>query len=433
MHNGGADDIAKLIEPGRVHRRVYTDPDIFELEMERIFGRAWLFVGHTSQGAASGRLRHHRARPPAGDHDPAPRRQRARAAQPLHPPRRQGGQRAQGPFAAPDLLLPRLDLRHRRPLGDGAGAGRLRRRLRQVGVRPRPRAARRRISRLRVRESQPQGAELRGPYRSDEAQHRRPGRPRARRHLGARRRHAPLRLQRQLEAPGRERARLLPRAVRPRLDRQQAGPAVRPPRGRPEGRHRGGGGQEADRRLLEGPQELHHRQRPRLDQQHHARRGQALEPGLRRLQAGAGREGRRRARRRDPHPAAAQLADLSQHVDHGAQHPRAGDQAGRGRPHRGDDLSDPPRRRARRDEFRQHPPAQRHPLGVVVRADRRSGVLRARAKGLRSLGTDWVDISRGLGDEEPDRELNATRALATHEMVVRAQYKAWTGYMREAA
>ena len=49
MRNGHADDIAKLIEPGRVHRRVYTDPDVFELEMERIFGRAWLFVGHTSQ------------------------------------------------------------------------------------------------------------------------------------------------------------------------------------------------------------------------------------------------------------------------------------------------------------------------------------------------------------------------------------------------
>ncbi len=49
MRNGHADEIAKLIEPGRVHRRVYTDPDLFELEMERIFGRAWLFVGHTSQ------------------------------------------------------------------------------------------------------------------------------------------------------------------------------------------------------------------------------------------------------------------------------------------------------------------------------------------------------------------------------------------------
>src|SRR6202051_997219 len=49
MRNGHAEEIARLIEPGRVHRRVYTDPDLFELEMERIFGRAWLFVGHTSQ------------------------------------------------------------------------------------------------------------------------------------------------------------------------------------------------------------------------------------------------------------------------------------------------------------------------------------------------------------------------------------------------
>ena len=32
-----------------MHRRVYADPDVFELEMERIFGRAWLYVGHTSQ------------------------------------------------------------------------------------------------------------------------------------------------------------------------------------------------------------------------------------------------------------------------------------------------------------------------------------------------------------------------------------------------
>src|SRR3954468_14739619 len=49
MRNGHADHIARLIEPGRVHRDVYTDPDVFELEMARIFGQAWLFVGHTSQ------------------------------------------------------------------------------------------------------------------------------------------------------------------------------------------------------------------------------------------------------------------------------------------------------------------------------------------------------------------------------------------------
>lgn len=42
------EDYGQLIEPGRVHRRVYTDPDIFEMEMERIFGRAWIFVGHDS-------------------------------------------------------------------------------------------------------------------------------------------------------------------------------------------------------------------------------------------------------------------------------------------------------------------------------------------------------------------------------------------------
>ena len=41
--------IGTLVEPGRVHRRVYCDAAIFELEMERIFGRAWLFVGHASQ------------------------------------------------------------------------------------------------------------------------------------------------------------------------------------------------------------------------------------------------------------------------------------------------------------------------------------------------------------------------------------------------
>lgn len=42
-------EIGSLIQPGRVHRRVYGDPDIFELEMENIFGRAWIYVGHDSQ------------------------------------------------------------------------------------------------------------------------------------------------------------------------------------------------------------------------------------------------------------------------------------------------------------------------------------------------------------------------------------------------
>src|SRR5207247_4752467 len=44
-----ADDIARLVEPDRVHRAVYTYPQVFDLEMERLFGRAWLLLGHESQ------------------------------------------------------------------------------------------------------------------------------------------------------------------------------------------------------------------------------------------------------------------------------------------------------------------------------------------------------------------------------------------------
>lgn len=73
-----------------------------------------------------------------------------------------------------------------------------------------------------------------------------------------------------------------------------------------------------------------------------------------------------------------------------------------------------------------------HSAASFVQTDDLESFVRAQ-KGLRSLGSDWVDISRGLGAEEPDLDLNATRGLATHEMVVRAQYKAWLGYMREAA
>lgn len=41
--------IARLVEPARVHRSVYHDPALFELEMERIWGQAWIYVGHDSQ------------------------------------------------------------------------------------------------------------------------------------------------------------------------------------------------------------------------------------------------------------------------------------------------------------------------------------------------------------------------------------------------
>lgn len=51
-------DVASLVRPDSVHRRLYTDPAIFDLEMQRIFERAWIFVGHDSQVPEAGDYYH---------------------------------------------------------------------------------------------------------------------------------------------------------------------------------------------------------------------------------------------------------------------------------------------------------------------------------------------------------------------------------------
>jgi phenylpropionate dioxygenase-like ring-hydroxylating dioxygenase large terminal subunit len=43
------DDPGDLVRDGAVHRRVYADPALFALEQERLFRRAWLYVGHESE------------------------------------------------------------------------------------------------------------------------------------------------------------------------------------------------------------------------------------------------------------------------------------------------------------------------------------------------------------------------------------------------
>jgi phenylpropionate dioxygenase-like ring-hydroxylating dioxygenase large terminal subunit len=48
-NNFSDEQIADLVRSDKVHRDVYTDPEIFDLEMERIWGRAWVYVGHDSQ------------------------------------------------------------------------------------------------------------------------------------------------------------------------------------------------------------------------------------------------------------------------------------------------------------------------------------------------------------------------------------------------
>ena len=55
--NGGPDDRAQLladVRRGMIPAHIYNDRDVFELEKERVFGRAWLFLGHESEIPAPG-------------------------------------------------------------------------------------------------------------------------------------------------------------------------------------------------------------------------------------------------------------------------------------------------------------------------------------------------------------------------------------------
>lgn len=48
------EQLAAMVRGDSVHRGVYTDPAIFDLEMQRIYGRAWIYVGHESQVPKTG-------------------------------------------------------------------------------------------------------------------------------------------------------------------------------------------------------------------------------------------------------------------------------------------------------------------------------------------------------------------------------------------
>src|SRR5262245_44870361 len=47
-------EIRSFVQPGRVNRRLYTDSEIFELELEKIIASAGSCVGHVSQLAKPG-------------------------------------------------------------------------------------------------------------------------------------------------------------------------------------------------------------------------------------------------------------------------------------------------------------------------------------------------------------------------------------------
>ena len=47
-HSGSVTDLVRVDE-GRVSRRIFSDPAIYEQELEQIFARCWLFLCHETQ------------------------------------------------------------------------------------------------------------------------------------------------------------------------------------------------------------------------------------------------------------------------------------------------------------------------------------------------------------------------------------------------
>lgn len=43
------DAVAALVRDTEIHKHVYTDPELFALEMEHLFANTWVYVGHASQ------------------------------------------------------------------------------------------------------------------------------------------------------------------------------------------------------------------------------------------------------------------------------------------------------------------------------------------------------------------------------------------------
>jgi nitrite reductase/ring-hydroxylating ferredoxin subunit len=48
------DDFAPLVESGRISGSLYTAPEIFERELDRIWSRDWVYIGHESEVASPG-------------------------------------------------------------------------------------------------------------------------------------------------------------------------------------------------------------------------------------------------------------------------------------------------------------------------------------------------------------------------------------------
>ena len=53
-YRGDREAIRALVQDDQVHRDVYLDAELFEIEMEELFAKTWIYVGHESQVPKAG-------------------------------------------------------------------------------------------------------------------------------------------------------------------------------------------------------------------------------------------------------------------------------------------------------------------------------------------------------------------------------------------
>jgi hypothetical protein len=53
-YRGNVEAVRNLVRETEVHRDVYIDDEVFQLEMEHLFANTWIYVGHDSQVSKPG-------------------------------------------------------------------------------------------------------------------------------------------------------------------------------------------------------------------------------------------------------------------------------------------------------------------------------------------------------------------------------------------
>ncbi len=142
-------------------REVLVSEEVLRREMAQIFGRCWIYVGHSSELKKAGDFRSRRV---AGRPVIFCRDQQGKFHCLFNTCRHRGAivcTEREGNRAPVPMHLSWLDLRQRRPAGGRAGRRRLRRELRQGGPRSAPAGPFRGLSRLLVHVPRPRGRSAR--------------------------------------------------------------------------------------------------------------------------------------------------------------------------------------------------------------------------------------------------------------------------------